>query len=280
MSPDLDPRNITLRESRDSDINPVTRPVVWVLDVTGSMGPLAEQLAKKGIGQLFEELISRQVVIGPQVAVGGFGDVAAGDRAPLQLTQFESDTASLVPQVEKLWLEGGGGGNSSESTNLAWYATLTRVSHDAFERRGEKGYLITVGDEECPPDLTPDQITRVFGSAPQSAPTNAQMLDALSTQWHVIHLMVEEGQHMRLHTDAVKRSWQQVLGQMAVPLSDISKMSEVIVSLIEVIEGRDADVVATSWSGSTALVVGKALEGVKPGAKSVARTGGTGIVRF
>jgi hypothetical protein len=85
---------------------------------------------------------------------------------------------------------------------------------------------------------------------------------------------------MRLHTDAVKRSWQQVLGQMAVPLSDISKMSEVIVSLIEVIEGRDADVVATSWSGSTALVVGKALEGVKPGAKSVARTGGTGIVRF
>jgi hypothetical protein len=45
-------------------------------------------------------------------------------------------------------------------------------------------------------------------------------------------------------------------------LKDHRKMSEVIISTIEVIEGRDKDAVAHSWSGDTSLVVREAIKGL------------------
>ena len=273
----LDPAAIVVRESRDSDVNPITTPIQCYLDVTGSMGLLAHQIASKGLGQIFEELLKRKVVPGPQFAFGGIGDVTC-DRAPLQVSQFESDTASLTPQLEKLFLEGRGGGNSSESYNLPWYFTNTRVSHDAFEKRGKKGYLFTIGDEECPPSLTGYQLRKVFPDV-QGGISNEQLLESLSESWHVFHIIVEQGSHMRnrYNADKVIASWQKVLGQRVLMLDDTAMLSEVIVSAIAVTEGDTVENVTSSWSGSTAVTVAKALAGSAV-AKQAAAT--NGIVRL
>ena len=259
----LDPRKFTVREARDSDVNPITTPVMAGIDLTGSMGPLSRQIVTKGLGQIFQELLSRKVVPGPQFAFAGFGDVIKDGDAWIQVSQFESDTASLTPQIENMYRVGeGGGANDSESDNLVWYTALTRVVHDAYSKRGKKGYLFTVGDERVPPNLTAEDVKRAFGETPQSVPTNAQMLDALAQQWEVFHIIVEQGSHMRCDREGVIRSWTDLMGQRAILLADVDKLSEVMISTIEVIEGRNVDDVVKSWSGDTSLVVAKAVSGL------------------
>jgi len=280
MDSSLDPKNIHIRESRDSDVNPISTPIIAALDVTGSMGVLARQIATKGLGMIFEELLKRKPVIGPQFAFMGVGDVNF-DTAPLQVSQFESDTASLVPQLESLFLEGGGGGNRYESYNLPWYFAATRVVHDSFNKRGKKGYLFTIGDEEVPPDLGENQISAVFGQG--ASISNKDLLDLVSTNWNVFHIMVEQGSHMRYSKQEVEKSWKYLLGQRAILLSDINNLSEVIVSAIEMNEGIDKSSVINSWkSKDTQLVVAKALSGFDnkmiPGSSSGRASGG--VVRF
>ena len=71
-------------------------------DVTGSMGMIADALARKGLGTMVEEILARKPVSDPHIMCMGIGDVLY-DRAPLQVTQFEADIR-IAEQLEKLWL--------------------------------------------------------------------------------------------------------------------------------------------------------------------------------
>jgi hypothetical protein len=276
LKEDLDPKNVLVRESRDSTVNPITTPIFVNLDVTGSMGVLARQIATKGLGLIFEELLNRRPVEGPQFAFGGVGDVKY-DRAPFQVSQFESDTASLTPQLEKLYLEGGGGGNDTESYNLPWWFASNKIVHDAYEKRGKRGYLFTIGDEKAPYELTREEVAFVFGGD-SSVVSNSDLLLALNHQWNVFHIMVEQGSYMRSRPTEVKGSWIDLLGQRAIPLSNIDNLAEVIVSTIEVCEGtKDVDEVVKSWDGTTAMVVANAVKGLSSNSSG---TNSSGIVRF
>ena len=64
---------------------------------------------------------------------------------------------------------------------------------------------------------------------------------------------------MSYSRDKVIASWKDLLGQRALLLSDIDSLSEVIISTIEMCEGKDKDEVIKSWSGGTQLVVSNAL---------------------
>lgn len=162
---DLNPFGVALRESRDSDLNPASTAIIVGLDVTGSMGMIADALAREGLGIMVEEILARKPVSDPHILCMGIGDVLC-DQAPLQVTQFEADIR-IARQLEKLWLEKGGGGNSCESYTLPWYFAAMHTAIDCFEKRGKKGYLFTVGDEEPPLDLPGTAITRFLGDPPQ-----------------------------------------------------------------------------------------------------------------
>jgi hypothetical protein len=110
--------------------------------------------------------------------------------------------------------------------------------------------------------------------------TTAELLDLVSRQWEVFHVVVEQGNHCRMgRRDRVVGLWTDLLGQRALPLADYTKLPEVIVSAIEVNEGRDAATVAGSWSDETALVVRRAVGGLIPRATSRA-PGGSSVVRL
>lgn len=265
----LDPKGISIRESRDSDENPQSNAIIVGIDVTGSMGMLADSIARQGLGTLFDEILKRKPVSDPHLMFMAIGDVNC-DSAPLQVSQFEAD-ARIIEQLQEIFIEHGGGGNNFESYNLPWYFAAMHTSIDCIEKRGKKGYLFTIGDEEAPENLTAAQIARVMGADPQQVLDNEQLLELVQRNYHVFHLMVEQGSHMRSYADRVKRSWTNLLGQRAVPLSDHTKLSEVIVSLIEVTEGADAAAVAASWSGDTSLVVSNAVRGLAVADASVTR---------
>jgi hypothetical protein len=253
----LDPKGVIVRESRDSPDNPQSNAIIVALDVTGSMGELAGVIARQGLNVLIQGIHDRRPVTDPHVMIQAIGD-ARSDQAPLQVTQFEADIR-LTEQLEKIWLEGHGGGNNTESYDFAWYFAAVHTSIDCFEKRGKKGYLFTVGDEEAPAGLTAAHIARFIGGEPTRDFTAQELLDMASRSYEVFHIIVEEGSHFRRQGDRVVSSWNNLLGQRAIRLSDHTKLAEVILSTIQVNEGECADKVAASWSGNTALVVRNAV---------------------
>jgi hypothetical protein len=260
ISTTLNPKGVAIRESRDSTEHPESTAIIVGIDVTGSMGMLAETIAKKGLGVLFQEILDRKPVTDPQLMFMAIGD-AVCDQAPLQVSQFESDNR-IVDQLEQIWIEHGGGGNSSESYDFPWYFGAMHTSIDCFDKRGKKGYLFTIGDEESPYGLTSKAIERFIGDTPQADYSAAELLMMVERKYHVFHIIVEEGSHCRHSKDAVFSSWANLLGQRALHLSDHTKLAETIVSAIQITEGADKKAVVDSWDGTTSVVVGKAINGL------------------
>ena len=271
----LNPNNFTVRESRDSDAHPNSTPIIVALDVTASMGMVATSIAQKGLGVLVEEILNRKPVTDPHVLIAGIGD-ANYDNAPLQATQFEADTI-ITDQIEKIYLEGGGGGNGFESYDLAWFLAGFKTATDSMDKRSKKGYLFTVGDEEIPHGLTMAQIQRFTGQTTERDMSAQELLDSASRMYECFHVVVEEGHHVRQRgLDRVMESWSTLLGERALPLSDHTKLAEVVVSAIQMSEGTDHSTVAGSWSGDTSLVVANATKSLSANANN----SGVGVTRL
>lgn len=148
LSEVLNPYQI-MRECRDSDEHPHTLPVILALDVTGSMGSASVRVAQK-LNEIMTNLYSDADVPDVEFCVMGIGDLAY-DKAPIQMSQFESDIR-IAEQLDAIYFEAGGGGNEFESYTSAWYMGVNHCKLDCWNR-GQKGIIITLGDERPNPYL-------------------------------------------------------------------------------------------------------------------------------
>ncbi len=275
LDPALNPKDVRVRESCDSADNPQSTALIVALDVTGSMGMVLNTMARVGLKTLATEVYKRKPISDPHIMFMGIGDVEAGDRAPLQVTQFEADIR-IAQQLMKIYLERGGGGNHYESYALAWYFAAMHTRIDCFEKRNKKGVLFTIGDERPTPYLLASDIQRVLGYRPQFERICAQeLLTMVSRQYDVFHIMVEEGSYYRTNGNKVVEEWTSLLGERAIRLSDHTKISEVIVSALQVLGGEDISSVVSSWDASAALTVSKAIHALTGPAAAAG-----GVVRF
>ena len=161
MPDEFNPAKIKLpREARDSNLSPRSRGVIFAEDLTGSMDEFLMSLIQKEFPRLITETYE-SVSFDPHIMFMGVGDVEAYDEAPLQVTQFETDIR-MLEQLQRIYVEKAGGGNNFESYILPWYFAAKHTSMDCFEKRGEKGFLFTFGDELPTPRLTAEEIERVF----------------------------------------------------------------------------------------------------------------------
>lgn len=254
----LDPAKIDVRESVDSTANPNSTPIILASDVTGSMGALAEQIVKHELGKIMGEIYDRKPVTDPHILGGAIGDTY-WDRHPFQATQFEADLA-VAKQMEKLYIEGGGGGNAGESYLTAWYFAAFKTKCDAFAK-GRKGFLFTIGDEAPLDDLPKEHVKEFFGDDVQEGFTTKGLLELIAPNWNVFHLIIKP-----VSSQPVKAKWTDLLGQNAISVSDVGKMGEIIVSTMELLAGKSIDEIADSWSGDTSMVVRDALGSLVPGA--------------
>lgn len=261
MSAEFDPRRFTARESRDSADNPQATPIILASDVTGSMGMIAHELMRTGLVTLTSEIYARKPVPDPHIMVAAVGD-AFTDAAPLQATQFEADI-SLASQMQRLWLEGGGGGNGGESYSAAHLLAAWKTSTDAWERHGRKGFLFTIGDEPIHDGMTREQVARVFGLSIERDLSARECLSLAAQSYEVFHIVIREG-YAAGNMDQVLRTWRRILPERTVVLDDHTRIAELVVSLIEIANGRAPEDVAKSWNGPAAAVVSRALNAPRP----------------
>lgn len=256
---EFEPLSITIRESCDSNEHPNSTPIILALDVTGSMDRVLENISKR-LNVLLKEIYNKKPVDDPQVMFMAIGDTTCDDH-PLQVTQFESDIR-IAEQLNDIYFERGGGGNDGESYTLAWYFAARHTKIDSFEKHNKKGIIFTIGDEPWLDTISKEDIKAFVGDTIQADLTAEQLLTEVSRQYEVYHLVIEEGSYCRYYGDDAKNKWISLIGQRTIPVSDCEKIPEIIVSILEVMNGKNKADVVKGWDGSTSVVVQKAIKDI------------------
>jgi hypothetical protein len=259
---DMLPLNLTVRESRDSDVHPESLAVMVFLDDTGSMGRIPEDVVKNELPTLMNTIIDNGV-LHPQILFGTINDHKCID-TPIQVGQFESGTEELDKWLTGMALQGGGGGQDMESYLLAWIVAGRHTSIDCFEKRNEKGFLFTIGDEKSWGSLTAANLRTVLGYTQGEDVTDKQLLAEAQRLYNVYHIHVNEGSYR--DDPRVLGYWKDLLGERLIVLNDYHAICATIATLIAVQHGADMSVVTSKFSKDIADSVSTALVAVSASA--------------
>lgn len=272
LNPTMDPHGLVFRESRDSDAHPNSIAIAVFLDVTGSMGRIPEMLIRHKLGSLMDTLLAHGVE-DPQVMFSAIGDHIV-DRAPLQVGQFESGTDELNDCLSKVYIEGGGGGQNMESYLLAWLVAGRHTSIDCFEKRGNKGFLFTIGDEKSWDAVDAARLKALMGYDQADPITDQQVLAQAQRMYHVFHIHINETGYK--DNPEVIGYWKKLLGERALILDQHMAVAELIASTVAVLKGASLDKVAAVFDKATANSVKNAL--MKVGTDRIGSSGDRGVV--
>ena len=231
--PALDPHGVTTRESRDSAEHPRSLAIAVLFDVTGSMGHVPRVLQSK-LPQLLGLVVRKGYAADPQIMFGAIGD-ATCDRAPLQVGQFESDNR-MDDDLGRILLEGGGGGQKTESYELAMYFMARHTTTDCFAKRGKRGYLFLIGDEMAYPRVKRGQVVDVIGDLIQTDIPLAGIVAELTRKWDTYYILPEGASYAG--DGEVLSFWRDLLGQNVIELADLDAVCETIALTIGL--GEDA----------------------------------------
>jgi hypothetical protein len=226
-----------VRESRDNDEHPNATPLIIAFDDTGSMGGNPAILQKE-LTKLFGLLLRKGYVDDPQISMAAYGD-AYCDSVPLQFGEFESDNR-IDDALDNLLLEGGGGGNDGETATFVWYFAAKHTETDAWDKRGKKGYLFTIGDER-PLKITRDQIKRVCDDDVQDDVTPEQAAEMAKERWDCYHLLVRTG--AEIHQRSEERYREYLGDDKVVIVQSVEDICETIGAIIGNAEGVDLTVI-------------------------------------
>ncbi len=253
------PFGVKFRESRDSDAHPESLSIAVFLDVTGSMGKIPEILVREKLGALMNTLIEHGIAH-PQILFGAIGDHHS-DRFPLQVGQFESGTNELDMWLTDIYIEGGGGGQNRESYTLAWLFCARHTSCDCLEKRGQKSFLFTIGDEMAWDVLQQAKLKDLMGYPQGDNLTDKQLLAEVLKSYHVYHIHINQGSYN--NNPEVLGYWRDILGERLIILDDYNLVAETIASTVAIIHGIDSSKVLASFDAKTAKLVGNALANIK-----------------
>ena len=220
----MNPLNVDLRESRDSAEHPNSVAIILGLDVTGSMGRIPHYLVKEGLPKLVTKIIEAGIK-DPQILFVGIGDHLY-DSAPLQIGQFESSDELLDKWLTDIYLEGGGGGNGGESYSLAWHFAATRTAIDCFEKRNQKGFIFTIGDEPCHKELSVKSLKEILGKGDERGYDSAELLAMAQEKYNVYHIHMAHGP---MSSDPyVINGWKELMGDNLIVCKDKEEVSRLI----------------------------------------------------
>ena len=206
----------------------------------------------------------QHVIVGSGVRgdeIGGIGD-ATCDIAPLQVGQFESGN-EVEDDLSRLYLEGGGGGQKTESYELALYFLARKTAIDCWEKRRAKGYAFLIGDEMPYGRVKRREVEHVFGDTLKADIPIADIVAEVQEKYELFYILPNLTSYY--DNPQILLTWQKLLGQNALRLPDPAAISESIAATIGLAEGSAtfdrlaADLVDAGTSPSVMNAVSAAL---------------------
>lgn len=219
----LDPKVFKIRECCNTEEHPNTIPVILGLDVTGSMGEACMETAK-ALGVIITNLYDKFQDI--EFCVMGIGDIAY-DRAPIQMSQFESDVR-IAESLDKIYMEHGGGGNTYESYTAAWYMGLYHTQLDCYDKQGRKGIIITMGDEPLNPYLSAPQLNYALNGKVQVDIETKALYEEARKKFDIYHIAVDSPNDCyAYHAPEIKKTFGKLLGEH-LKISTVNMLAQTI----------------------------------------------------
>jgi hypothetical protein len=234
------------REARDSADHPQSVPIIFALDVSGSMGDIPRALATRTLPGFMRCVTG--FLPDAQLLFAAVGNVY-GDSSPFQIGQFESDEARIDGWLERLHLEGGGGG-LGESYDLALYFAARRTRTDAWERRQQRGYLFLTGDEPFFVELQTGTVKQVFGDPLDAALPVEQLMAEVCERWHPFILIPDAARAAAFQTGG---AWRILLHSRCVVLARPDDVAIACALLVGITEGQLPDVAALETTAKAHL---------------------------
>ena len=248
LSAALDPKSV-MRECRDSEEHPNTLPVILALDVTGSMGGSAVKVAQK-LNDIMTELYNDPNVQDIEFYIMGIGDLYCDD-APIQISQFESDIR-IAEQLDELYFEGGGGGNSYESYTAAWYMGVNHCDLDCW-KRGQKGIIITMGDELPNPYLPKNGrycgLAEATGDKLQDDVLTEDLYKQVTEKFDVYHISIDDKESSyswNNRRDNLDEHWTELIGDHY----SVANLDNLATRIVEIVTKRNTTMSPITTDGN------------------------------
>lgn len=267
--PAMNPHGVEARESRDSPDHPESLPIVFALDVSGSMEQIPTELATETLPTFMEHAL--KVVPDPQILMLAFGNAYA-DNSALQVGQFESSAELIDRWLAAIHLESGGGG-LGESYGLAIWWAAHKTATDAWEKRKKKGYVFMTGDEVPFVSVDRDHIEGLIGDVLETNVPIRQAVVELQERYHLFFLIPDAERAAREECGAV---WKMLLHERCIVLKDTTDAAMVCAACIGIEEGLLEDEAAIrahldQEDDLTAADVDRIAQTVLPFAEALAR---------
>jgi len=163
--------------------------------------------------------------------------------------------------LERILLEGGGGGQKTESYELAMYFMARHTTIDCWEKRHKRGYLFIVGDEMAYPKVKPREVSAWIGDELAQPVPLKHLTAELTRSWDTYYILPEGASYAG--DSQVLGFWRELLGQNVIELASLDAVCETIALTIGLGEDAidlDAGLADLADVGSTAgPAVSKAL---------------------
>jgi hypothetical protein len=224
LSPALNPCNRRIACENKS-------PFVFAFDVTGSMGNLPKIIYDK-MPMIAGQIIEQGYVEDPIVSVAGIGDILS-DRAPIQISDF-AQIRNIDEWLERIWLEGGGGGQAKESYELAMYF----YARNCDMKNTETPFLIITGDEGFRENLLAADLNEAFGEKHENV-SSQTIFDELKTKFKGNVFLIHRYYSSSPDEDSrIVTQWENALGkENVIRLSDDPAIADTILGLIAIVTG-------------------------------------------
>lgn len=208
-------------------------PVVIALDGTGSMGDDAKIIYDK-LPMMYGQIMMQNYLKDPAISFSVIGD-AYCDNSPIQICDF-AQGSDLDMWMSKLWLEGGGGGQSRESYELTAYYYLTCCDLENSERP----FMFIIGDENYYPSLERHFVIKHLGFDPECDLDTKDIFKKLSKKFNLYH--IHKGAIETSNAQIVK-SWKEALdNEHVIFLEEAKAIVDLMLGIIATVsKTRDID---------------------------------------
>jgi hypothetical protein len=205
--------------------------LIVALDGTGSMGKWKDEIRKR-LAMLYILACEYLNTSNLEILFIVFGDTRCpGERYPLQVARF-GQGPELEAYLNAFRLEGGGGANGGESSELAAYYVAERIDLSSARRV----YYITITDDAAFPDVRSSDVQTYLGVVPNPRyVTTKNVFAALLERMEVFVVFCET-------TSATSENvmkWRVLVGEKRVaPLDDERRVVDVILGILATTVGK------------------------------------------
>jgi hypothetical protein len=194
-------------------------PVVYAFDVTGSMGTLPRIIFDK-MPMIAGQIVECGYLNDPAVSLAAVGDIIS-DRAPIQVGDF-SLLRKLDDWLQRIWLEGNGGGQAQESYEYVayYFARMCDLS------RAETPFFLVTGDEGFRETLYASDLGRHFGGKHDTIEAT-EVFAELKRKFRDNVILVRR-RYGGKEDDQILKQWEKALGaEYVVPLGSDQAIADV-----------------------------------------------------